>query len=103
MVTVARRWQSMFAHPQACAPVRLCGRDWLLLEWVSPGLRSGDDIGEKAPDCSSSRAVVERHAVDFIFRAQDHADALVQVGRLYLQDALPAVAGGAAGLLDQPA
>ena len=47
--------------------------------------------------------MVARHALDLVLAAQDHADALVQLPRLHVQDALAPVGGAASGLLDQPA
>lgn len=41
--------------------------------------------------------------LNFVTRTQHHAHALVQLGGLQVQDALLAVGGRAAGLLDQPA
>ena len=49
-----------------------------------------------------SALVVLGDAIDFVFGAQNHADALVQLAGLDVQYALLAVGGGATGLLDEP-
>ena len=49
----------------------------------------------------SALLVVLTHALDFIARTQNHANALMQFGRLNVQNALCAVNRHATGLLDQ--
>ena len=45
--------------------------------------------------------VVAGNALDFVFRAQNHRNALMQAGRRDIHNALAAGAGGATGLFHQ--
>ena len=45
--------------------------------------------------------MIPGYALDLIFRSQDHADALMELRRLQVEDASAAVGGGTAGLLDE--
>ena len=49
-----------------------------------------------------STQVIAGDSIDFVFGAQDHADAFMQLVRRDVQNPLPPVGGSSTGLLDEP-